>query len=71
MDWLGQARTGNAKRAWLGSDMLCSALYGMAGCDRIGYARLCLVLHGRHGRLGYALIGSSWNSRRFLSTLGG
>ena len=49
MDWLGQARTGNAKQAWLGSDMLCSALYGMAGCDRIGYARLGLVLHCRLG----------------------
>ena len=71
MDWMGHARTGNAKQAELGSDMRCSALYGMAGCDRIGYARLGLVLHGRHGRLGYALIGSSWNGMRFLSTLGG
>ena len=71
MDWMGQARTGNAKQAELGSDMRCSALYGMAGCERMGYARLSLVLHGSHGRLGYALIGSSWNGMRFLSTLGG
>ena len=54
MDWLGQARTGNAKQAELGSDMLCSALYGPAGMVR----------------LGYALLGPSWNGRRFLSTLG-
>ena len=49
MDWLGQARTGDAKQAELGSDMRCSALYGMAGCERIGYARLGLVLHCRLG----------------------
>ena len=49
MDWMGHARTGNAKQAELGSDMRCSDLYGMAGIDRIGYARLGLVLHCRLG----------------------
>ena len=47
MDWLGQARTGNAKQAELGSDMLCSALYGQAGM--VGSVMRCSVRHGTAG----------------------